>query len=533
VIEIGKGPGGAKVGFDLDILLRSHLLVTCNSGGGKSRTLRRIAERLSGTVQTFIIDPEGEFASLREHFPFVLVGKGGDVPADVTTAGLLAHKLLELGTSAVCDLYELRPESRIAWLAAFFDAMIDAPKELWKDAAFLLDEAQTFAPEGKEGAASSSVAAMATRGRKRGYFLGCFTQRLSDFKKTVAAQLQNVMVGPTFMDLDLERSADALSIARKDRPAWFTHAKTIDPGNFWALGRAISKSRILLKVGPCVSSHPEPGDRNRGAAPPPPPEELRRVLAQLGELPHEAERKATSEAELRAEIARLRAGDGELAAVVRAKVTEAERLRDRALARAEESEAKLRGLFEAIEALRGGAAPPRPSSAGAPVARSSSAPEAGTTTTAGRTPDTADQTPPKESTRAASPSPKGWTQMEEELYQKFKARLLAELRTEAPALLKVAATAPELAVAVTREVIEIDGKSLRGRVARLIADGYLDAGKTNGEVTREISRTGPEAHPSNVLKEIKGLIEKGLVHKTDGGRFILAPGAKVNIRQAS
>lgn len=532
MIEIGKGPGGAKVGFDLDVLLRSHLLVTCNSGGGKSRTLRRIAERLSGTVQTFIIDPEGEFASLREHFPFVLVGKGGDVPADVATAGLLAHKLLELGTSAVCDLYELRPENRIAWLAAFFDAMIDAPKELWKDAAFLLDEAQTFAPEGKEGA-SSSVSAMATRGRKRGYFLGCFTQRLSDFKKTVAAQLQNVMVGPTFMDLDLERSADALSIARKDRPTWFAEAKTIDPGNFWALGRAISKSRILLKVGPCVSSHPEPGDRNRGAAPPPPPEELRRVLAELGELPHEAERQASTEADLRAEIARLRAGDGELAGVVRAKVAEVERLRDRALARADTAEAKLRGLLDVIarwtvtfspDDLSGVdlsiALPPVPAAAVAAAQHHHSKHHVG-------------PRPAPAAPRADHVTPEGWTPMEEELYQKFKARLLAELRTEAPALLKVAATAPELAVAVTREVIEIDGKSLRGRVARLIADGYLDAGKTNGEVTREISRTGPEAHPSNVLKEIKGLIEKGLVHKTDGGRFILAPGAKVNIRQAS
>jgi hypothetical protein len=325
------------------------------------------------------------------------------------------------------------------------------------------------------------------------------------------------MVGPTFMDLDLERSADALSIARKDRPAWFNEAKTIDPGNFWALGRAISKSRILLKVGPCVSSHPEPGDRNRGAAPPPPPEELRRVLAALGDLPREAEHEAATVAELREEIARLRTFDKDAAAALDVRRAHAETERDRALARADEAEAKIRGLLEAIGAWSGESIVFR---------------DDGIRFPAGGGPAIITPPPPR---RSPSPThaPKGWTDMEEELYQKFKARLLSELRTEAPALLKVAATAPELAVTVTREVIEIDGKSLRGRVARLIADGYLDAGKTNGEVTREITRTGPEAHPSNVLKEIKGLIEKGFVHKTEGGRFIMAPGAKVNIKQAS
>jgi hypothetical protein len=47
------------------------------------------------------IDREGEFATLRERFPYVLAGREGDVPADVRTAKLLVRRIVELGTSIV------------------------------------------------------------------------------------------------------------------------------------------------------------------------------------------------------------------------------------------------------------------------------------------------------------------------------------------------------------------------------------------------------------------------------------------------
>lgn len=67
--------------MDIDVLLRTRLLVQADSGGGKSWLLRRIAEQLFGKVQVIIIDPEGEFATLREKYGYVLVGKGGETPA--------------------------------------------------------------------------------------------------------------------------------------------------------------------------------------------------------------------------------------------------------------------------------------------------------------------------------------------------------------------------------------------------------------------------------------------------------------------
>jgi hypothetical protein len=94
--------GGHNIGFDLDILVLTRLLVQANFGAGKSYLLRKLMEELFGHIQIIAIDPEGEFATLREKFGFVLVGKGDETPADVRSAGMVAEKLFELRASAVC-----------------------------------------------------------------------------------------------------------------------------------------------------------------------------------------------------------------------------------------------------------------------------------------------------------------------------------------------------------------------------------------------------------------------------------------------
>src|SRR5581483_633189 len=66
-IVIGQH-AGKDVRIDLDTLLRTRMLIQANSGKGKSFLLRRLAEQLFGKVQVIILDPEGEFATLREKF---------------------------------------------------------------------------------------------------------------------------------------------------------------------------------------------------------------------------------------------------------------------------------------------------------------------------------------------------------------------------------------------------------------------------------------------------------------------------------
>lgn len=307
-IVIGKSDG-KNVALDLNVLLRTRLLIQANSGKGKSWLLRRLAEQLFGKVQVIIIDPEGEFASLREKFGYVLVGKGGETPADPRSAALVAHKLLELRAPAVCDLYEMKPSARHEWAQRFFEAMIDAPKNLWHPCIVMLDEAHVFCPEkgAGESLASESVIGMATRGRKRGFCLVAATQRLGKFRKDAAAEMLNVMIGGTFIDIDRKRAADALGVYGAEQHKFFDQIKLLERGSFYTLGPAISDERILLKVGAVETSHPEAGSSKHAVEAPPAPEKVKALLPKLADLPKAAEEKARTESELRAEIRSLKA----------------------------------------------------------------------------------------------------------------------------------------------------------------------------------------------------------------------------------
>lgn len=318
-IDLGRAATG-PARIDLDVLLRTRLLIQANSGGGKSWLLRRLAEQIFGKVPVVIIDPEGEFASLREQFDFVLVGKGGEAPAHAASAGVLARKLLELGASAVCDLYEMTVEDRHAWVAAFLEGLVDAPKALWRPLVVMVDEAHLFAPEkgAGESAAVESMMALATRGRKRGYCAVYATQRLGKLRKDAAAELQNVLVGQTFIDVDRERAADALGIPRARKAKFFDEIKTMPPGRFFGFGRAISTDPVLIRVGPVRTTHPEPGDATRAVDPPPPPAKIRHLLPQLADLPRIADDENRDSRGLRAELARLQAEIERLRAVVAA-----------------------------------------------------------------------------------------------------------------------------------------------------------------------------------------------------------------------
>jgi len=311
-VAIGKA-GKRSVWLDLAILMKTRMLITANSGGGKSWLIRLLAELLFPYVQVIIIDPEGEFATLRKKFPYVLVGKGGETPADVRTAELLAHKLLEHKISAVCDLFELKPHLRHEWIKVFVEALMEAPRHLWRHVVIIIDEAHKVVPEKGQGesVAHEAVLDLVTRGRKRGYCPILASQRHAKVSKSATAELLNRLVGPTFEDADIDRAILDLSIPKDGRQEFKDEIKLLEEGNFNALGRAISKERILFKVGQVETPHPEAGDDNFSAEPPPAPEKVKALLPKLADLPKEAASKARTEAELRDEIRKLK---GELAA---------------------------------------------------------------------------------------------------------------------------------------------------------------------------------------------------------------------------
>jgi hypothetical protein len=309
-IVIGKS-GSRNFAIDLPTFIPTRGLVTSDSGGGKSWLLRRIIEQAFGKIQIIVIDYEGEFSTLREKLDFVIAAPGGETPADVRSAALLAQRALEFRFSLIADIYEMKPSDRHKWVRLFLESLIDAPKKFWHPVLVIVDEAHVFCPEhGKgESEASEAMIALCTRGRKRGFAALWASQRLATVNKDATSMLLNRMIGPTFEDVNRKRAAEVLGVpeGKKDRAPFFKEIQLLEPGYFYCLGRAISRERVLVRVGPVETTHPETGTAARSYEPPPPSAKIKALLPQLSDLPKTAEEKSKNEAELRREIRELKA----------------------------------------------------------------------------------------------------------------------------------------------------------------------------------------------------------------------------------
>lgn len=297
---LGTNIANDDVTVDLPTLIDTRMLVQAQSGAGKSWMLRRLLEQTHGQVQQLVLDPEGEFATLREKYDYVIAGKGGDCAADPRSAKLLARRLLELGVSAVCDLYELKAHDRIRFVRVFLEALVDAPRTLRHPVLVVIDEAHLFAPEKGQAESAPAVIDLCTRGRKRGLCAVLATQRLSKLHKDAAAELRNVVIGATGLDIDQVRAGDVLGFGKAERLA----LRNLRPGEFWAYGPAISQGVIAVEVGPVSTTHPKVGARME--APPPPTAKVRELLAKVADLPAEAEQEARDNETLRRELAEAR-----------------------------------------------------------------------------------------------------------------------------------------------------------------------------------------------------------------------------------
>jgi hypothetical protein len=304
-------------------------------------------------VQQLVIDPEGEFATLRERYDYVIAAAhGGDALAHPRTAQLLARRLLETGVSAILDIYDLKAHERQAFVRLFLEALVNAPRNLWKPCLVVLDEAHVYAPEAGKTESTGAVIDIATRGRKRGLCLVAATQRLAKLHKDCAAELLNKLIGRTGLDVDVARAADELGMSRREA---MEQLRPLEPGNFFAFGPALSATVQRLKIGNVHTTHPKAGDRVL-KAPPKPTAAIKAVLPKLADLPKEAEAEAKSVADLKRDLVQARS---DLARVKSAKAgTSDDELRKAVAAAREQGQdegrraGKIQGLKEADQVMR-------------------------------------------------------------------------------------------------------------------------------------------------------------------------------------
>ncbi|WP_287343977.1 DUF87 domain-containing protein [Mesorhizobium sp.] len=269
-VGLGATEGGIEVGIDLARLLDGRLLIQGTSGAGKSWTMRRLIEQTAGRVQQIIVDPEGEFRSIADRYgvAHIEAHKLDTAAMAVLGSRVRAHRL-----PVLLDMSELDREGQMQAIAAFFQALIDAPRAHWHPCLIFVDEAHLFAPFGGQSIAPNSVRKAAigavvdlmSRGRKRGLAGVLATQRLARMAKSVASEMHNFLVGMNTLDLDIRRAAETIGWdARKA----FDQLPFLRPGDFIAVGPAFSHSPIGFRVGAVETFH-------RGARPElQPPEEL-------------------------------------------------------------------------------------------------------------------------------------------------------------------------------------------------------------------------------------------------------------------
>jgi hypothetical protein len=113
----------------------------------------------------------------------------------------------------------------------------------------------------------------------------------------------------------------------------------------------------------------------------------------------------------------------------------------------------------------------------------------------------------------------------EKLYQQIKNRLLDDLRVD-PVFVQILANVSEIVVELTPRVVTLEGDSLKGRVARLIAGGFFNEPKRQGAARSELVRTGPDCNSGNLSRAMTEFVADGFLTR-DGESFVKAPGVKV------
>ena len=489
---LGQDATGHNIVVDVPKLIESRLLITATSGQGKSWALRRMLEQTHGHVQHIVIDPEGEFYTLREIFDYVIARTGNeterDCPADLRSADLLARRLLELRVSAILDIFDMKAQDRPEFVRRFIESLMEAPRSLWHPVLVVIDEAQLFAPEDGKSVCGKAIIDLMGRGRKRG-FTGCLaSQRYSMVDKNALSMCRNVLIGGFTLDVDVDRAVKALGFTGRDAGQ---QLRKLAPGQFFVHGPALCREVTLVKVGKVTTTHPQAGQD--APAPAAPRATVRAVLAQLTDLPAEAEQKAKTEEELRTEVARLKrevsrlSHKGEIAEALLL-VTEHE---EEDMGKIAELEEQVRSLQNSIREKDG-------------LIRQLQASETVSTTANGSKPATAD--------------------IEDRDVDGIVAAILHRARSQ-PDLLRVLTKETHIEVDYEPVIVKADGTSFRGRVARLIHSGWFDSTRKNQEIADYLTQTGSRVIAGNLPRDLKWFVESEFLER-DGGGYIASKTAR-------
>lgn len=288
-IELGPG-----IRISARRLWVENLLITANSGGGKSVAGRQLMEQAAAHCAMVVFDNKGEFWSLREAIDVILVGRKGELPIDVAIAADLARFVRANGCRVVIDLSGVDDETKQAFVATFVSALLGLPDELWRVPLLVyVSEAQLLAPEEGRPVSRKAIRDLATLGRQQRICTVIDTQRLAEVAKAVIGSVtNNMMIGRLSSDVDLARATNAMGYGGRNGKELAAQMRRFDPGWFLCSGQAFDPDGTVDDEGQLVPVRTNPKTRTRHVdpaedfdlVPPPPSASVRSLVAALAKL---------------------------------------------------------------------------------------------------------------------------------------------------------------------------------------------------------------------------------------------------------
>lgn len=270
---------GADIIVNVEELIGSDICIVANKGAGKSGMQRVLLEATHGLIRQVVIDPEGEYHTLRQIGDYLIAGGDeADCPATISNAALLAQMLMENpGISAVVQLDHLKPWEQEEFVGLFLEAIMAAPRAQWAPMLLDIDETHRFAPQDGNVASSAAMRDIIGRGRKRGITPVFATYRVAAIDKNVTAGSPTWFMGRVGQEIDRKAAALAMGFAPSSAEA--KEISFLPKRRFWTYGSATTPRPVLFDVADARTTMTKAG---QAMAPvPPAPKSLQKLVQAL------------------------------------------------------------------------------------------------------------------------------------------------------------------------------------------------------------------------------------------------------------
>lgn len=215
-----------QVAFDSEKIIAGEVqcLTVGNSGSGKSFLTRNLIEELYAKKlgNILVIDPEGEYLSLRKLFDFVILGlnkENCDIIITEENAAKLAVEMLKNKINVIIDVSYTDDNNRQEIVSNYINSIIDNSSPMICASAplqIIVEEISRFARRGINTISNmkciASLKRLAQFGRLREISTFCNAQRISQLPIDIRSEYNTMIIGKCLDDGDINRYATKIGL---------------------------------------------------------------------------------------------------------------------------------------------------------------------------------------------------------------------------------------------------------------------------------------------------------------------------------